>query len=89
VDQNARVSLVNHAKAANATLLNAQPLAPKAARDVRAIVSSNSDARALAHEWGHALHGAIHRSTSQHLAGTRGSTDAAELPATARGPGTA
>ena len=35
VDQNARVSLVNHAKAANATLLNAQPLAPKAARDVR------------------------------------------------------
>ncbi len=50
---------------------------------VGAIVSSNSDARALAHEWGHALHGAIHRSTSQHLAGTRGSTDAAELPATA------
>ena len=35
VDQNARVSLVNHAKAANATLLNAQPLAPEAARDVR------------------------------------------------------
>ena len=35
VDQNARVSLVNHAKAANATLLNAQPLAPKAARDGR------------------------------------------------------
>ena len=31
---------------------------------VGAIVSSNSDARALAHEWGHALHGAIHRSTS-------------------------
>jgi len=50
---------------------------------VGAIVSSGSDARALAHEWGHALHGAIHRSTSQHLAGTRGSTDAAELPATA------
>ena len=35
VDQNARVSLVNHAKAANATLLNAQPLAPKAACDLR------------------------------------------------------
>ena len=50
---------------------------------VGAIVSSSPDARALAHEWGHALHGAIHRSTSQHLAGTRGSTDAAELPATA------
>jgi hypothetical protein len=50
---------------------------------VGAIVSSSYDARALAHEWGHALHGAIHRSTSQHLAGTRGSTDAAELPATA------
>ena len=47
---------------------------------VGAIVSSNSDARALAHEWGHALHGAIHRSTSQHLAGRCGSTDAAELP---------
>ena len=30
VDQNARVSLVNHAKAANSTLLNAQPLAPNA-----------------------------------------------------------
>jgi len=50
---------------------------------VGAIVSSSPDARSLAHEWGHALHGAIHRSTSQHLAGTRGSTDAAELPATA------
>ena len=50
---------------------------------VGAIVSSSPDARALAHEWGHALHGAMHRSTSQHLAGTRGSTDAAELPATA------
>ena len=37
---------------------------------VGAIVSSNSDARPGA-RWGHALHGAIHRSTSQHLAGTR------------------
>ena len=35
VDQNARVSLVNLAKAANSTLLNAQPLAPQATRDVR------------------------------------------------------
>ena len=34
VDQNARVSLVNLAKAANSTLLNAQPLAPQATRDV-------------------------------------------------------
>ena len=33
VDQNARVSLVNLAKAANSTL-NARPLAPQAARDV-------------------------------------------------------
>jgi len=50
---------------------------------VGAIISSSYDERALAHEWGHALHGALHRSTSQHLAGTRGSTDAAELPSTA------
>ena len=35
VDQNARVSLVNLAKAANSTLLNTQPLAPQATRDVR------------------------------------------------------
>ena len=58
-------------------------LTPSRLPAVGAIVSSSYDARALAHEWGHALHGAIHRSTSQHLAGTRGSTDAAELPATA------
>jgi hypothetical protein len=58
-------------------------LTPSRLPAVGAIVSSSPDARALAHEWGHALHGAIHRSTSQHLAGTRGSTDAAELPATA------
>jgi len=58
-------------------------LTPSRLPAVGAIVSSSPDARALAHEWGHALHGAMHRSTSQHLAGTRGSTDAAELPATA------
>ena len=45
---------------------------PKRRPATLALVASAPDAGALAHEWGHVLHYALDRSTSQHLAGPRG-----------------
>ena len=44
--------------------------------------ASRADVETVAHEWGHVLHSALSTSTAQHLSGTRGATDVAELPST-------
>ena len=40
---------------------------------------SLSDVETLHHEWGHALHSLLSRTTFQHLSGTRGPTDFVEV----------
>ena len=40
---------------------------------------SLSDIETLHHEWGHALHSLLSRTTFQHLSGTRGATDFVEV----------
>jgi mitochondrial intermediate peptidase len=51
----------------------------KSSSGARNTLLSLGDIETLHHEWGHALHSLLSRTTFQHLSGTRGATDFIEV----------
>ena len=51
----------------------------KSTSSARKTLLSLGDIETLHHEWGHALHSLLSRTTFQHLSGTRGATDFIEV----------
>ena len=51
----------------------------KSTSGARNTLLSFGDIETLHHEWGHALHSLLSRTTFQHLSGTRGATDFIEV----------
>ena len=51
----------------------------KSTSSARNTLLSLGDIETLHHEWGHALHSLLSRTTFQHLSGTRGATDFIEV----------
>ena len=51
----------------------------KSTSNARNTLLSLGDIETLHHEWGHALHSLLSRTTFQHLSGTRGATDFIEV----------